>query len=140
MNLVSTGWSARLLVPLAIALFMALFRRFAPPPPLNNSIESYFKEGQVRRPLPKGAIGGLMWLFAFLIASSFFLLKWANHQWAEMDGPAALRLYKTPIVWCFLPGFAALAVPWPFTVWLLQVLGRTDEAYVIRTESAQKIG
>jgi hypothetical protein len=57
-----------------------------------------------------------------------------------MDGPAELRLYKTAILWCFLPGFAALAVPWPFTVWMLRKLGRTDEADSVTERSNRKGG
>ena len=81
-----------------------------------------------------------MFLVGILLALSFFLLRWANHQWAEMDGPAELRLYKTAIIWCFLPGFAALSIPWPFAVWLLRALGRTNEADRVTNDANQKAG
>ena len=81
-----------------------------------------------------------MFLVGVLLALSFFALRWANHVWAGMDGPAELRVYKTAVIWCFLPGFAALAIPWPFTVWLLRVLGRTDEADRVTAKSNRRGG
>lgn len=136
----SLNWLPKLLVPLGIALIMLLFRKLAPPPAPAESTWRYNAEGQVPEPFPTGVIGGFMWLVGVLLALSFFLLRWANHQWAAMDGPADLRLYKVAIIWCFLPGFAALAIPWPFTVWLLRVLGRTDEADSVTAQANQKGG
>ena len=103
-------WLPKALVPVVIVLVLRLFRRAAPAP---NPVEAWEHEGtrQIPEPFPTGIIGGFMWLVGLLLVLSFFLLRWANHQWAAMDGPADLRLYKTAIIWCFLPGFAALAVP-----------------------------
>jgi len=132
-------WLPKALVPVVIVLVLRLFRRAAPAP---NPVEAWEHEGtrQIPEPFPTGIIGGFMWLVGLLLVLSFFLLRWANHQWAAMDGPADLRLYKTAIIWCFLPGFAALAVPWPFTVWLLRALGRTEEAFRVTTDSNQRGG
>jgi hypothetical protein len=76
-----------------------------------------------------------MWLVALLLIASFFLFRWANHLWAGLDGIALMHQYATPVIWCFFPGFAALSIPWPFTVWLLRHMGRKDEADSITSES-----
>jgi hypothetical protein len=57
-----------------------------------------------------------------------------------MDGPADAHLYPGQAIWCFFPVFAALSIPWPFTVWLLRRRGRTDEADSIVTDSSEKAG
>jgi hypothetical protein len=69
-----------------------------------------------------------MWAFGVGCALTFFLLRGANHLWARADGPAGLTLYATGWLWFFLPLFGSLAVPWPFTVWYLRTVGRTEEA------------
>jgi len=81
-----------------------------------------------------------MWGIAFCLLLNFFLFRGANHLWAKMDGPATLRLYPPNVIWCFAPGFAALAIPWPLTVWLLRRLGRTDEADSVTAESSTSTG
>jgi hypothetical protein len=118
---------------------MQLFRRLAPAPPEPESLSDY-KHAQKPEPLPSGVIGGFMGFVGISLALTFFLLRWANHAWAQMDGPADMRIYTVSAIWCFLPGFAAIAIPWPFTVWLLRRLGRTDEADSITSESNQKGG
>ena len=118
---------------------MQLFRKFVPAPPKPKSLSDY-EHAQTLEPLPPGVIGGFMWFVGISLALSFFLLRWANHAWAQMDGPADMRIYTVSAIWCFLPGFAAIAIPWPFTVWLLRRLGRTDEADSITSESNQNGG
>jgi hypothetical protein len=116
---------------------MQAFRKLAPAPPTPESVSDY-KHEQALKPFPPGVIGAFMWFVGISLVLSFFLLRWANHRWAQMDGPAELSLYTVSAIWCFLPGFAAIAIPWPFTVWLLRRLGRTDEADSITTGSNQK--
>lgn len=118
-------WLPKLLVPFVVFFVLGLFRKLAPASP--KTIPSY-QERQVPDPLPTGVIGAAMWGLGICLALSFFLLRAANHQWAEADGSAVARLYPGNAIWCFLPGFAALAIPWPITVWLLRRTGRTDEA------------
>lgn len=81
-----------------------------------------------------------MWLVGVCLALSFFLFKAANYQWAQLDGPATFHLYPGNAIWCFFPGFAAVGIPWPLTIWLLRRLGRSDEADNITTESNLKGG
>jgi hypothetical protein len=129
-------WLPKALVPLAIFLVLGLFRKLAPAPAQSTS----YKEKQVPDPLPTGVIGVFMWGVGFCLAFSFFLLKIANHLWAEADGVAILHLYPTSAIWFFLPGFAAIAIPWPLTVWLLRRNGRTDEADSIEIASDARGG
>lgn len=133
------GWISKALVSAFTLTVLALFRRFAPPPSRVTS-EGKYDQQQVPEPLATGAIGAAMWSAAIVIALSFFLLKGANHLWALSDGPAEFRRYVTPVIWCFLPGCAALAIPWPLTIWLLRKLGRTDEAESIVADSSEKSG
>lgn len=129
-------WLPRALVPIGIAFFFSIFRKLAPAPTRNTNYE----ERQVPEPLPTGVIGAFMWGVGIFLLLFFFLLKAANHSWAETDGSAILRLYPSAAIWCFFPGFAALAIPWPLTVWLLRRLGRTDEADNIDADSSEKVG
>src|SRR5271154_419309 len=132
----SLDWLPRALVPIGIAFFFWLFRKLFPAPQrLTN-----YKDKQVREPLPTGAIGAFMWGVGVCLALSFFLLRAVNHLWAESDGAAILRLYPSAAIWCFLPGFAAISIPWPLTVWLLRRAGRTDEANSIDSDSSEKVG
>jgi hypothetical protein len=81
-----------------------------------------------------------MWLFAVLILSTFFLLRAANAAWARVQDPGMVHVLPTSVLWCFFPGFAALCVPWPLTVWLLRRWGRTDEADEIYESSSSNVG
>jgi hypothetical protein len=129
-------WLPRVLVPIGISFFFWLFRKLAPAPARSTN----YKERQVHEPLPTGVIGAFMWGVGICLALSFFLLKAANHVWADADGTAILRLYPTAAIWCFLPGFAAITIPWPLTVWLLRRAGRIDEADSIDSDSSEKAG
>jgi hypothetical protein len=81
-----------------------------------------------------------MWMIGICLLLTFFVFRAVNHAWAALDKNAVLHLYPTAVLWCFFPGFAALSIPWPFTVWLLRRLGRTDEADAIAEDSNQKSG
>jgi hypothetical protein len=129
-------WLPKALVPFAIFFVLGLFRKLAPAPARSTNYE----EKQVPEPLPTGVIGAFMWGVGICLALSFFLLKSANHLWADADGTAILRLYPTAATWCFLPGFAAIAIPWPLTVWLLRRTGRTAEANSIENASNERGG
>jgi hypothetical protein len=132
-------WLPKLFVPLGISIALGLFRKFAPAPPPPISTRSY-EQRQTPTPLPTGLIGVSMWGLGICFALSFFILRGANHLWAQTDGPASLRLYPVAAIWCFLPGFAAIAIPWPLTVWLLRRFGRTDEADTVETISNERGG
>jgi hypothetical protein len=69
-----------------------------------------------------------MWALGIALAMLFFVLQGANHLWASLEGCSLLTQYAPEIYWCFLPGFAALSIPWPLTVWYLRRVGRYEEA------------
>jgi hypothetical protein len=79
-----------------------------------------------------------MWSLGIGFALLFFVLRGANHWWASLDGPSILTQYATPVIWCFLPAFAALAIPWPLTVWYLRKVGRWEEADSIEDSADSK--
>src|SRR4051812_42876597 len=122
-----SGWDSwrRGIVIAGIGLITALLRKYLPSPRPVPSTYRYDAPLQEKEPLPTGVIGGTMWGIGICIALSFFLLKWINHIWADTDGEAIVRNFAASVFWCFLPGFGALAVPWPLTIWLLKRFGRT---------------
>ena len=81
-----------------------------------------------------------MWALGIGIVLLFFVLRGANHWWASLDGPSILTEYATPVIWCFFPGFAALAIPWPLTIWYLRKVGRWEEADSIEDSADSKSG
>jgi hypothetical protein len=132
-------WSPRYVVIPVVSIVFALLRRYAPAPKSKFASFNY-EQRQIPKPLPTGVIGAFMWTIGICLLLTFFAFKAANHYWAAMDRDTVLHLYPTAVLWCFFPGFAALSIPWPFTVWLLRRMGRTDEADAIEEDSNQKAG
>jgi hypothetical protein len=85
-------------------------------------------------------IGGAMWSLGIALAMSFFVLRGANHLWASLEGHSLLTQYAPQVYWYFLPGFAAVSLPWPLTVWYLRRVGRWEEADSIQDASDSKGG
>jgi hypothetical protein len=131
-------WLPRALVPLLISLVLTLFRRMAPP--RYRATEHRYDEMQSSEPLPSGVVGGAMWATGIALALTFFLLRDANRLWAKMEGEAEFTQYATAFLWAFFPGFAALAVPWPFVVWWLRKVGRWEEADSTEDDSDTQSG
>lgn len=131
-------WLPRAIVPGAVALILALFRRIAPP--RSRLANAKYDQHQAPEPLPTGIIGGTMWALGLSFALLFFLLRDANRLWARAEGRSILTLYATPWIWIFLPLFSALALPWPIVVWFLRRVGRTDEADSICDAADEKGG
>jgi hypothetical protein len=131
-------WLPRAVVPFAVVVMMALFRRIAPG--RERAAHHRYDERQDPEPLPTGAVGAAMWSLGIVLALSFFVLRGANRRWAHLEGPAILTQFATQAIWCFFPGFAALAVPWPLTVWYLRRRGRWEEADSIEDESDRRGG
>jgi hypothetical protein len=112
-----------LVVGIALPLAYAAFRRWAP---RDLAAEAVPDDG---RRLPYGAAGACMWALGITLAvGGFFLLKGANHLWASHDHATALTIYPTSVIWCFLPAFAALSIPWLGTIWLLRRFGYAAQA------------
>ena len=131
-------WLPRFLVTIAIALSFTLFRRMSPP---HARLAGHpYDESQVPEPLPTGVIGGAMWSVGIALAMFFFVLRGANHLWASFGGPSLLTQYAPQVIWCFFPGFAALSIPWPLTVWYLRRVGRWEEAESIQDAADSKCG
>src|SRR4051812_45957214 len=96
-------WLPRALVPFFVAITIALFRRIAPG--RFRATERHYDEMQVPEPLPAGAVGAAMWSLALLLGLSFFVFRWANQIWAQMEGPAILTQHASPWIWAFFPFF-----------------------------------
>jgi hypothetical protein len=133
-----SAWLPRFLVPIAIALAFALFRRLAPP--RARLAGHRYDESQTPEPLAAGVIGSAMWSLGIALAMLFFVLRGANHLWASLEGHSLLTQYAPQVYWCFLPGFAAVSIPWPLTVWYLRRVGRWEEADSIQDASDSKGG
>jgi hypothetical protein len=119
-------------------LILVLFRRMAPP--RFRATEHPYTDSQKPDPLPTGLIGSAMWAVGVGLALLYFVLKGLNSWWASLDGPSILTQYPPAVIWCFFPLFAALAIPWPLTVWYLRKVGRWEEADAIEDSSDQKGG
>lgn len=134
-----SSWVPTLLVVAAITVILGLFRKMSPP---KSRMEQHrYDESQAPEPLPSGIIGGAMWALAIGFLLLFFVLRAANHWWASfVDGPSLMTQYAPVAIWCFFPGFAALAIPWPLTVWYLRKVGRGEEADSIEDRSDSKSG
>lgn len=135
--MVVQDWIGRALVPVAVSVAFVLFQHYFP---VSAPNKWSYETRQTQEPLPTGAIGATMWGIGLCLVGSFFAFREANHLWALLDGPAVLKVYETPVIWCFFPGFAALSIPWPLTIWMLRKNGRRDEADEIAGESSGKSG
>jgi hypothetical protein len=133
-----SDWLPKFLFLIIFALVIALFRQIAPP--RSRMVRHRYDEAQVPEPLPTGVIGAAMWCLGIGLALLFFVLRGANHWWASLQGPAIVTQYPTRVIWAFFPGFAALSVPWPLTVWYLRRVGRWEEADSIEDASDSKGG
>jgi hypothetical protein len=132
------SWLPKALFWLVFGLIIALFKRMAPP--RFRAVERPYTDSQEPEPLPTGVIGSAMCAEGVGLALLFFVLRELNHWWASLDGSSLLTQYATPVIWCFFPGFAAVAIPWPLTVWYLRKVGRWEEADAIEDDSDSKGG
>jgi hypothetical protein len=128
----------KFLVPVVIALVFSLFRRYFPAKP-NAALQSYDRpEG---RRLHTGAFSAITISMGVAIAvGGFFALLGANRLLAKADGPVLAQSFPTAAIWFFLPGFAALSIPWPLTIALLRRSEYSDEAAYIEDEGNRKSG
>jgi hypothetical protein len=131
-----SAWLPKILLPALIVLVLVLFRRFAPP--RGRMVRHQRDELQVPERLPSGMVTSAMWSLRVVLALQFFVLRGLNHFWASLEGPSLLTQYAPQVVWCFVPAFATLAVPWPLTVWYLRRVGRWQEADTIEDEADSK--
>lgn len=123
------------LVVFAVSLSFALFRRFAP----RNSAEEHVSDNGKR--LPYGVAGACMWFLGIaIVVGGFFALRTANHLLSFPDHNTLFVAYPPQVIWMFLPGFAALAIPWVFTLWLLRHFGYAGQAAEIVEDANQKGG
>jgi MFS family permease len=121
-------------VSLAIPLVFSLFRRVAP---RNRSAEHAVDDG---RRLPYGATGACIWLLAVLIGvGGFFLLYGANRLWASTDRNVVLNVFPVTVIWCFLPAFAAMPLPWLIALRFLRTFGYSAQAAEIVAKGNEKM-
>jgi hypothetical protein len=135
---VRLDWLPRFIVLLVLLPLFAVARRLAPR--RLRAAESHYNESQVPEPLPTGVVGGVMWCLGIALALLFFVLRGANHYWASLEGPSDLTQFAPQVIWCFFPAFAAIAIPWPLTVWYLRRIGRWEEADSIEDDADARGG
>jgi MFS family permease len=129
---------SRFLIPFAVSfavpLVFSVFRRWAPRDRLAETVND---DG---RRLPYGVAGACMWFLGVLIAfGGFFLLRLANRVWGSLDHQATLSVYPVAAIWAFLPGFAALTLPWLTTLWLMRRFGYAVQAAEIVAKGNEKM-
>ena len=126
-------------VPFATVLTFNLIRRFGPKENARVGQQSFTKP-QVPKRLAPGVITGAMCGVAVLMFALFFVLRGANHLWAALEGPSLVTQYAPQAAWGFLPLFACISVPLPFTLWFLKRVGRREEAESIHDSATKKAG
>ena len=125
-------------VPLVIGVVFSLFRRYFPAK-RDLTLRRYDRPEGKR--LPTGVFSAITIAMGIAIAvGGYFGLLATNHFLAKADGPALAQAFPVAVLWCFLPGFAALAVPWPFTIVLLRRSTYHDEAAYVEDEANSKSG
>jgi hypothetical protein len=128
----------RFMIPILVAVVLAWLRKRLPPPsPLQD--DEALPELEV---LSKRFRRTQWWTTALLLGNtlmigcgSWLVLRWANLQFAQFEGPAEFRLYPSAAFFAFFPGFGALTIAWPLLATLLKCfLGReTAELYIYWT-------
>ena len=128
----------RFLVPVVIALAFSLFRKYFPAKP-NLALQRYDRPEGKR--LPTGTFSAITIAMGLTIAmGGYFALAVTNHLFAKADRPYLVQSCLSKALWCFLPGFAALCIPWPLTLALLRRSSYYDEAAYIEDEGNRKSG
>jgi len=132
------SWVPRACVPVGIAVVFAVFRKYFPAR-TDGSLTRYDRTDGKR--LPTGVFNAVTIAMALLIAGGgYFVLHGLNRLFAKADGPALLQVFPGAAIWFFLPGFAALAIPWPLTIRYLRGSVYHDEAAYIEAEGSAKAG
>jgi hypothetical protein len=132
------SWLGRFLVPLGIALAFAAFRKYFPAKP-NPDLDRYDRPEGKR--LPTGAFSAITIATGLTIAvGGYFALRAINHLFAKSDGAALAQAFPVSVTWCFLPGFAAIAIPWPLTIAVLRRSAYRVEAEYIEAQNNSKAG
>jgi hypothetical protein len=129
---------SKLLVPVVIVLVFSLFRRYFPAK-ISPALQHYDRiEG---KRLPTGTFNAITISLGIAIAvGGFFALLGINRLLAKADGPVLAQSFPTAAIWFFLPGFAALSIPWPLTIALLRRSEYSDEAAYIEDEGNRRSG
>jgi hypothetical protein len=132
------SWVPRFFVPLGIGLIFAAFRKYFPAKP-DPTLQRYDRPEGKR--LPTGAFSAITISMGLSIAlGGYFGLRAINHQFAKADGPALVHAFPVSAIWCFLPAFAALAIPWPLTIAVLRRSEYHNEAAYVEVEGSNKSG
>ena len=86
-------------------------------------------------------VGATMLGIGFLIFITLHqALVIANQYFASLDGPAKFVLLPQTAIWFFLPGFAALTLPWDLTLWAWSAFGSKELALQYEFWSNAKAG
>jgi hypothetical protein len=132
------AWLPKLLVPTAVGLAFSAFRKYFPAKP-DIALQRYDRPEGKRLPTGVFSVVTVTMGIAIAVAGYFSLLA-ANHLFAKADGPPLAYAFPVAVSWCFLPGFAALSIPWPLTLMLLRRSTYHDEARYIESEANLKSG
>lgn len=133
-----SSWLPKLLVPAVVSASFAAFRRLAPAK-THPELERYDRAESAR--LPTGSFAAITVTLGVVIAvGGYFALRSLNHAFAKADSNVLLQVFPVSAIWSFLPGFAALAVPWPLMIAVLRRTRFPDDAAYIEAENSAKAG
>jgi|SRR5208337_1882775 len=113
------------IVPAAVILAMALFRRIFPAGLGNNKISGkrLSELDDQFSPLRGRVIGGMIGVGLLFLSGSWFALSWTNRFLAHSDGPVSFQFLPQSAIWWFFPGFGSLALSWELTLQIWALFG-----------------
>lgn len=113
--------AVRVAIPAIVLLSLALFRKWFPASADAQNIDWDSDElCDHFQPLKWRAIGLMIAIMVAFAFGCWFLLSRTNQMIARVDDPQAIHLLPQTAIWCFFPGFGALACSWEIT---LQIFG-----------------
>jgi hypothetical protein len=113
----------RMIVPATVITALALLRRYLPArktdPQAQLDSHGYVEDFTYANTAVYAVMIAVGIAFAYL---SHLTLVAANRHFAEVDGPAAFRLFPSTAIWWFFPGFGSLCLSWEITLFLWSLL------------------
>jgi hypothetical protein len=129
-------------IPAVVAVVFVLARRYlrAEPEPKFAATHS-LDELDRRFASTQWLVGASMLLIGGAIAwGAHLILVSSNRFIAALDGPSDFVLLPQTAIWWFLPGFAALALPWEITLRMWYWIGNREQAALYSYWSSAKVG
>jgi hypothetical protein len=142
MSFFDSAFVRGVIVPVAVVLALTLLRKYLPVARAGRSRFTTTPEMPIEPSQgAKWLVGTSMLLVGLAIAyGGYKSLLYLNQYFAHREGPANFQLLPSTAIWCFLPGFAALALPWEIVLQIWQRFGDRQKAWQYASWSSAKSG